>query len=207
MKHSPYWLRIFTGVSRLTIMAKAIAMLGFAATTLAATTFVQGDPARFTYKQMTTPFSGPCDVSEGTDGHVYVQELLANQIARYNQNTGELKEFPIPFTNPIFPNQTIPLPSQAKAVLLTCAIRNGFDGKMYFSNGLRNQLVQFDAKTEKIQVFTPPVSRPNDTACHSPKHFADESCLPSIGSTSAAGKCSTFERSNFGPRWHILHAD
>ncbi|KAF7186213.1 Virginiamycin B lyase [Pseudocercospora fuligena] len=137
-------------------MAKAIAMLGLAATTLAATTFVQGDPARFTYKQMTTPFSGPCDVSEGTDGHIYVQELLANQIARYNQNTGELKEFPIPFTNPIFPNQTIPLPSQAKAVLLTCAIRNGYDGKMYFSNGLRNQLVQFDAKTEKIQVFTPP---------------------------------------------------
>ncbi|EME82256.1 uncharacterized protein MYCFIDRAFT_83884, partial [Pseudocercospora fijiensis CIRAD86] len=139
-------------------MAKALVLLGFAATSWAATTFVQGDPARFTYKHMTTPFSGPCDVSEGTDGHVYIQELLANQIARYNQNTGELKEFPIPFTTPIFPNQTIPLPSQAKAVLLACAIRNGYDGKMYFSNGLRNQLVQFDAKTENIQVFTPPTS-------------------------------------------------
>ncbi|USW51423.1 Putative WD40/YVTN repeat-like-containing domain superfamily [Septoria linicola] len=118
-------------------------------------TFVKGDPARFTYTYMKTPLSGPCDVSEGTDGLIYVQELLANKIARVNQNTGDVKEFDIPFTLGTTPNITLPLPSGARAAFLSCAIRNGFDGKMYFSNGNRNQLVQFDAKTEQVRVFTP----------------------------------------------------
>lgn len=118
---------------------------------------VQGDPKRFTYTNMKTPFSGPCDVSEGPDGLVYVQELLANKIARYNQHTGELTEYNIPFTNPLLPNQTLPIPGGAdKAVLLSCAIRNGFDGYMYFSNGNRNQLVRHNVTTGETKVFTPP---------------------------------------------------
>lgn len=59
-------------------------MLAFAALAAAQTVnVVNGDPARFTYTYMKTPLSGPCDVSEGPDGLVYVQELLANKIVRY----------------------------------------------------------------------------------------------------------------------------
>lgn len=132
-------------------------LLGFAAFATAQTvTTVQGDPTRFHYINMKTAFSGPCDVSEGPDGLIYVQELLANKIVRYNQHTGVLTEYPIPFTTPLLPNATLPLPDNAKAVLLTCAIRNGFDGLMYFSNGNRNQLVQHNTTDGTTRVFTPP---------------------------------------------------
>ncbi|KAK4501100.1 hypothetical protein PRZ48_006906 [Zasmidium cellare] len=131
-------------------------ILAFAALAGASTVnVVNGDPARFTYTYMKTPLSGPCDVSEGTDGLVYVQELLANKIVKYNQYTGELTEYDIPFTTPLLPNQTLPLPGIAKAAFLTCAIRNGFDGLMYFSNGNRNQLVQHNTTDGTTKVFTP----------------------------------------------------
>ena len=140
-------------------MAKTSLLLDLLTLAAAQTTdvkFVQGDPARFKYIDMKTPLSGPCDVSEGTDGLIYVQELLANKIVRYNQHTGELTEYDIPFTVPQLANLTLPLPGNAKAAFLTCAIRNGFDGKMYFSNGNRNQLVQHDTTTGTTKVFTPP---------------------------------------------------
>ena len=41
-------------------------------------------------------------------------------------------------------------------MFLTCAIRTGFDGYMYFSNGNRNQLVRHDTKSGETVVFTPP---------------------------------------------------
>lgn len=144
-------------------MAKLALLLALTASAIAqnaapgTTKFVQGDPARFTYTDMLTPLSLPCDVSEGPDNNIYVQALIG-KITRYNYKTGALKEFDIPFTSPIFPNVTLPflLPDQTKAVFLSCAIRNGYDGKMYFSNGNRNQLVQFNVETEEIKVFTPP---------------------------------------------------
>lgn len=137
-------------------MTRLLHLLGLAALATADTKFVQGDPARFTYTNMQTPLSGPCDVSEGTDGLIYIQQVLANKIARYNQNTGELKEFDIPFSTRLLPNETFQIPSLSRTTFLTCSIRNGFDGKMYFSNGNRNQLVQFDAATEQIKLFTVP---------------------------------------------------
>ena len=69
-------------------MAKLLPLFLLAMLPTVLTKTIQGDPARFTYTEMKTLFSGPCDVSEGPDGLVYVQELFANQIARYNQHTG-----------------------------------------------------------------------------------------------------------------------
>ncbi|KAH0009330.1 NHL repeat-containing protein, partial [Aureobasidium melanogenum] len=110
----------------------------------------------FTSWQLPTALSGPCDVSIGPDNFIYVQEFFANKIARFNQNTGEFTEYDIPFTVPGLDNFTLPLPGHAKFELLSCAIRTGYDGFMYFSNGAHNQLVRHDVHSGETVVFTPP---------------------------------------------------
>ncbi|THV77725.1 soluble quino protein glucose dehydrogenase [Aureobasidium pullulans] len=110
----------------------------------------------FTSWQLPTAISGPCDVSIGPDNFIYVQEFFANKIARFNQNTGEFTEYDIPFTVPGLDNFTLPLPGHAKFELLSCAIRTGYDGYMYFSNGAHNQIVRHDVHSGETVVFTPP---------------------------------------------------
>lgn len=111
---------------------------------------------RFTYTKMLTSASGPCDVSQGPDGLVWVQNLFVNKLTRYNQHNGKLTEYDIPFTVPGFPATTLPLPGKAKLELFSCALRNGFDGYLYASNGAHNQLVQHNVTSGRTKVFTPP---------------------------------------------------
>lgn len=106
----------------------------------------------FTTFDLPTPISGPCDVSLGPDSLLYVQEFFTDKIARFNQSSGEWKEYDIPFT---LGNTTIPLPSYLKFELLACAIRTGYDGAMYFSNGAHNQLVRHNVTSGETVVFDP----------------------------------------------------
>lgn len=83
----------------------------------------------FTSWFLPSPESGPCDVSTGPDNKIYVQEFFTNKIARFDQNTGTFKEFPIPFNLAEVGIGNLPLPGYAKFELLSCAIRTGYDGK------------------------------------------------------------------------------
>lgn len=113
-------------------------------------------PKRFTYTKMRTPLSGPCDVTQGPDGLIWIQEITANQLARYNQHTKELIEYPIPFSVPGVPAPQVSLPGGAKVELFSCAMRTGFDGYLYASNGAHNQLVRHNTTSGVTKVFTPP---------------------------------------------------
>lgn len=45
-------------------------------------------PSSFTFYNLPTPLSGPCDSAEGPDGALWVSNILANTIARIDPNTG-----------------------------------------------------------------------------------------------------------------------
>jgi streptogramin lyase len=69
-----------------------------------------------------------------------------------------VEEYPIPFTTAIN-NKTIPGLNNKLVqdrTALSCAIRKGADGNIYFANGLRNQLGRINPQTKKIQIFQPP---------------------------------------------------
>ncbi|PIB00445.1 hypothetical protein CB0940_01292 [Cercospora beticola] len=117
----------------------------------------------FTFYQMPSKISGICDLCLGPDGALWGVQQLINQIMRLDPETGEVEEFPIPFS-PGIGNITIPGLNGAFGGLiqdrlaLSCAIRPGADGKIYNTNGARNQLVQFDPATREFKLFQAPVS-------------------------------------------------
>ncbi|SMQ47525.1 unnamed protein product [Zymoseptoria tritici ST99CH_3D7] len=138
----------------------------------------QQTDGRFTFYPMKTPAAGPCDLVEAPDilsintdsrEHVLIigtrrsslepmEAILGNYIFRIDPSTGKLEEYPIHFTTPIS-NQTIPGLNNKLVqdrTALSCAIRKGEDGQVYFANGLRNQLGRSDPHTKKIQIFQPP---------------------------------------------------
>lgn len=87
---------------------------------------------RFTFYEMPTPASGICDLCHGPDGALWGVQMLVNQLVRIDQETGEVEEFPIPFS-PGIGNITIPLLNNGliqDRLALSCAIRPGADGKM-----------------------------------------------------------------------------
>ncbi|KXT06076.1 hypothetical protein AC578_1366 [Pseudocercospora eumusae] len=115
---------------------------------------------RFTFYKMPTALSGICDLCLGPDGALWGVQMLVNQIMRLDPETGEVEEFPIPFS-PGIGNITIPGLNNGiiqDRIALSCAIRPGADGKIYSTNGLRNQLVQFDLGTRKFKLFQAPVN-------------------------------------------------
>lgn len=130
--------------------------LTFVSYTAAVTNQIDVPDSAFTSWDLPTPLSGPCDVSTGPDNMIYVQEFFSDKIARFDPQTGEFTEYNIPFTVPLLDNFTLPLPGDTKFELLACAIRTGYDGYMYFSNGAHNQLVRHDVHTGETVVFTPP---------------------------------------------------
>lgn len=85
---------------------------------------------RFTFYQMPTLASGICDLCLGPDGALWGVQQLVNQIMRLDPETGEVEEFPIPFS-PGIGNITIPGLNGAAGGLiqdrlaLSCAIRPG----------------------------------------------------------------------------------
>ena len=114
----------------------------------------RADSSRFKFYNLKTPLSGPCDLVEGPDGALWGESLLVNHIFRIDPSTGNVQEFPIPFTNPATGALTGLTPAQDRTEL-SCAIRKGDDGNLYASNGLRNQLVKINPTTHEIKVFTP----------------------------------------------------
>ncbi|KAK3673875.1 hypothetical protein LTR78_006077 [Recurvomyces mirabilis] len=112
---------------------------------------------------MPTTAAGPCDLVEGPDGALWGEDILVNIIFRIDPKTGVVQEYPIPFTTPVS-NVTIPGVSQSiqDRTAFSCAIRTGNDGKLYASNGLRNQLVQINPSTKKIKILQPPVNPAGD---------------------------------------------
>lgn len=110
--------------------------------------------SRFKYYTMPTSASGPCDITTGPDGNIWVQDFLVNKIARINVETNKITEFDIPYTKlPL----NIPLPGQApgRSGLTACAIQPGKDGNLYAATGVRNQFLKIDLSkaTPKIKVF------------------------------------------------------
>lgn len=111
----------------------------------------------FTFYDLPTPLSGPCDLCAGPDGGLWGQDQLVNRLFRIEPSTGAIQTFEIPFTLAPILNVTLPgvLGDVAGRTALSCAIRPGADGNIYSAFGTRNQLVRINPKTKKIDVFTP----------------------------------------------------
>lgn len=100
---------------------------------LAASVYGQRRDGRFTFYQMKTPASGPCDMAT-LNGKLYGEQQFINQIFEVDPRTGAVEEYKIPTTTG-FSNETIPLPGPISNLVgdrtaLSCAIRDGADGKM-----------------------------------------------------------------------------
>lgn len=109
--------------------------------------------SKFRFFNLTTPESGPCDLCEGPDGALWVQDILAPKIARIDLHTGKVDEYTIPYTQQPLIAPSVPLAHGMTP--LACAIRPGADGNIYASAGTRNQLVKINPKTKDIKVLTP----------------------------------------------------
>lgn len=112
----------------------------------------------FTFYDLPTPESGPCDICEGHDGMVYIQNFLVDTLVRLDPNTGKMTEYQIPYKNP--PSPTSVLPGAGNRTALACAIRPGDDGKIYAASGVRNELVVLDAATGHVAVYAQPANNP-----------------------------------------------
>lgn len=110
------------------------------------------EPGSFSVFYMPTIDAGPCDITTGPDGNIWVQDQLVNKLAKINVKTGQVTEYEIPFSLPAF---SITLPNVAGRTVLACAVQSGADGNLYASNGLRNQLVQVNTTTGQTNVLTP----------------------------------------------------
>lgn len=118
---------------------------------------------RFTSYTLPTPLTGPCDLVAGPDGALWGEGILKNNIFRLDPSTGAIEEYTIPFTAGPLSNKTIPGVSGplADRTAFSCAIRNGADGNLYASNGLRNQLVRINPTTKEMKIFQPPLPQQN----------------------------------------------
>lgn len=96
------------------------------------------------------------------DGLLYGEQQFINQLFSIDTVSGQVTEYPIPVT-PFNQNNATPIFSLPGAgiipsplgdrLALSCAIRDGADGNIYASNGLRNQLVQLKTSDKSIRVF------------------------------------------------------
>ncbi|KAF8861168.1 hypothetical protein BDZ45DRAFT_647723 [Acephala macrosclerotiorum] len=113
-------------------------------------------PSAFTFYNLPTPLSSPCDSTEGPDGALWVSNILANTIARIDPNTDNMVRVPIPYTLPALSFDVLPgLKETNGLTALACAIRPGDDGMLYAGSGVRNQFVRINPSTRKTDVFTP----------------------------------------------------
>ncbi|ONH54664.1 hypothetical protein CcI49_30380 [Frankia sp. CcI49] len=114
----------------------------------------------FTSYPTPTPASIPCVTAGGPDGAAWFVEALANRIGRIDPATGETAEFPIPWSTAQLPASlnwlNLPVATPAPVTALPCAITAGPDGKIYFANGLRNQLGSIDPQTKAFALYSVP---------------------------------------------------
>lgn len=150
-------------------MRSALVLIAFAAATLAAPRFdheardllsgllptIEHHDDKFTYYDMPTPLSGPCDLTTGPDGALWVQDILTNKIARLDPDTGKIEEFTIPYQDAIPANFTL-VDLEPQQLALACAIQPGHDGNLYAAAGIRSQFLKINPTTKEIKVFTPP---------------------------------------------------
>lgn len=128
-------------------------------------------PSSFTFYNMPTPLSGPCDSCTGPDGALWVQNILVDTIARIDPNTGKVDgmksipdlvtpltrrlEYPIPYTTPKLNYTVLPGFNQTGGrTAFACAIRPGNDGNIYAASGIRNQFLRINTTSRKIDVFS-----------------------------------------------------
>jgi streptogramin lyase len=117
----------------------------------------------WTYFPMPTPHSGPCLTTAGIDGAQWIEENFANRIARIDLDNGEILEWPVPrfyggeSGGDAGAERPVDLNGTPEGVPhFTCAMMNGDDGFMYFSNGTPNQIVRIDPWTKKMDVYNAP---------------------------------------------------
>lgn len=115
------------------------------------------DESRFTVYEMPTPLAGPCDLTTGPDGAIWVSYMLDNKLARIDPDTGKIDEYEIPWT---LPELNVTLPNILGRTVLACVVQPGADGHLYAANGVRNQLVKMNVTTKHIEVITPPNFNP-----------------------------------------------
>lgn len=135
------------GAIRLTIVTSAVltAALG--------TTPAMADQASspWTDYPLPTPVSGPCATTVTPSGTDWFVEWTTSRIGRITPD-GKLSEFSVPRTGP---RATLPnmLPTD-----IPCAITQGGDGNLYFTNGVANQLGAVNPSTGQITLYTAPDS-------------------------------------------------
>ena len=106
---------------------------------------------------MPTRFSGPTVITAGPDGAAWTMQMFANQIARIDPVTGHVREYPVPWgpTSPRPHTSAGPRILPAGFTPLSCTIKPGADGNIYFTNGIRNQIGQLNPDTGAVRLFTP----------------------------------------------------
>lgn len=114
--------------------------------------------SKFNFYTLPTLESGPCDMVEGPDGMLYIQNFLVDTLVKLDPSTGVTTEYPIPYNNP--PALTSVLPGIGGRTAFACAIRPGKDGLIYASAGVRNEMVQLNPSTGVVKVFAQPLNNP-----------------------------------------------
>ncbi|KAH3971150.1 hypothetical protein HBI56_204330 [Parastagonospora nodorum] len=112
------------------------------------------DPARFKYYENPDALQGPCDITTGPDGNIWTQNFLDNSISRIHINSGQVTNYPVPYSPDQLYNSSLPLTGR---IAFACAIQPGKDGNLYAATGIRSQFLKINPKTGFIKVFTPPV--------------------------------------------------
>lgn len=117
-------------------------------TTLAAPTA----SSPFTYYNLTTPLAAPCDLNTGPDGEIYASTFLANKLVYIDRTAANpaLTEITIPYTKPQLPDSLLPATLQGVGA---CVVQPGNDGMVYLATGVRNQLAQYNPKTQQFKFF------------------------------------------------------
>ncbi|KAB8542116.1 hypothetical protein FH972_025579 [Carpinus fangiana] len=180
--------------------------------------------SRFTYYDMPTALAGPCDLTTGPDGAIWVSDFLVNKIARVDPKSGHVEEYDIPYT--IAADYSLPpilsVPGLNRTAL-ACVVQPGEDGNLYAATGVRNQFLRINPTTKAIKVFTPPYFNPlgnlqplNDfyrykdgiyftmtTAgklCHFAYHTEKFTCydVPNVLTTATAGPVGVYYASDGG---------
>jgi streptogramin lyase len=117
--------------------------------------------SRWTFYPTLTPHAGPCVNLPGLDGAEWFEETYAKRIARIDIDTGKVEEFPVPsyyggYSGGESGNTRVIDLNGTPVTTLTCAIGNGDDGLIYFSNGTPNQIGSIDPFTKKIELYNAP---------------------------------------------------
>jgi streptogramin lyase len=94
-----------------------------------------------------TPLSGPCVVTPTPDGAIWFLEAFAAKIARIDPVTGNIIEYPIPWS---------PRSSLGPFTPIPCAMTTASDGNVYFTNGVNNQIGKLDPQTAQVTLFDAP---------------------------------------------------